>query len=184
MLGDEKKSGLERRALHYYQALVREAPASGVRADADQFIGELEPGLALAEARERQGQIDAARGTEALPLAQTFLRDGQTADAAATTDRLRRELDKPRDPDRGLRGARARRRTPGRRAGRRGAVQPRAGGAARRRARRGLARGAASTLENDTERPISPHSARPGAYRIPKYSLKIERIAGGQQRSI
>src|ERR1051325_9416847 len=30
---DEKKSDLGRRALHYYQALVREAPGSRVRAD-------------------------------------------------------------------------------------------------------------------------------------------------------
>jgi len=94
---DEKKSELGRRALHYYQALVREAPGSRVRADADQFIGELEPALALAEARERQGQIDAARGAEALRLAQTFLRDGQTADAAATAERLLREPDNGRE---------------------------------------------------------------------------------------
>jgi tetratricopeptide (TPR) repeat protein len=94
---DEKKSDLGRRALHYYQALVREAPGSRVRADAEQFIGELEPALAAADARERQGLIDAARGAEALRLAQTFLRDGQTADAAATTDRLLREADNGRE---------------------------------------------------------------------------------------
>jgi len=84
----DKKSELARRALHYYQALVREAPQSRVRADADQFIAELEPEVAQAEARERQGLIDSARGAEALRLAQTFLRDGQLADAASTADRL------------------------------------------------------------------------------------------------
>src|SRR6266700_9318 len=94
---DEKKSDLGRRALHYYQALVREAPGSRVRADADQFIAELEPAVALAEARERQGRIDAARGAEALRLAQGFLRDGQTADAATTIDRLLREPDNGRE---------------------------------------------------------------------------------------
>ncbi|HET6146480.1 MAG TPA: tetratricopeptide repeat protein [Polyangia bacterium] len=94
---DEKKSELGRRALHYYQALVREAPGSKVRADSDQFIGELEPALAQAEARERQGQIDAARGAEALGLAKAFLRDGQLADAAATAERLLREPDNGRE---------------------------------------------------------------------------------------
>jgi tetratricopeptide (TPR) repeat protein len=94
---DEKKSDLGRRALHYYQALVREAPGSRVRADADQFIAELEPAVAAAEARERQGAIDAARGAEALRLAQGFLRDGQTADAASTIERLLREPDNGRE---------------------------------------------------------------------------------------
>jgi hypothetical protein len=68
-----------------------------VRADADQFIAELEPAVALAETRERQGRIDAARGAEALRLAQGFLRDGQTADAATTIDRLLRETDNGRE---------------------------------------------------------------------------------------
>jgi tetratricopeptide (TPR) repeat protein len=84
----DKKSEFGRRALHYYQALVREAPQSRVRVDADQFIAELEPAVAQAEARERQGLIDSARGAEALRLAQTFLRDGQLPDAASTADRL------------------------------------------------------------------------------------------------
>jgi tetratricopeptide (TPR) repeat protein len=93
----DKKSELGRRALHYYQALVREAPQSRVRADADQFIAELEPAVAQAEARERQGLIDTARGAEALRLAQTFLRDGQLPDAASTADRLLREPDNGRE---------------------------------------------------------------------------------------
>jgi tetratricopeptide (TPR) repeat protein len=93
----DKKSELGRRALHYYQALVREAPQSRVRADADQFIAELEPAVAEAEARERQGQIDSARGAEALRLAQTFLRGGQLPDAASTADRLLREPDNGRE---------------------------------------------------------------------------------------
>jgi len=93
----DKKSELGRRALHYYQALVREAPQSRVRADADQFIAELEPAVAQAEARERQGLIDSARGAEALRLAQTFLRDGQLADAASTADRLLHEPDNGRE---------------------------------------------------------------------------------------
>src|SRR3954463_9783634 len=41
----EAKSELGRRALHYYGALVREAPTSRVRGDADQFIAELEPAV-------------------------------------------------------------------------------------------------------------------------------------------
>lgn len=93
----DKKSELGRRALHYYQALVREAPQSRVRADADQFIAELEPAVAEAEARERQGQIDSARGAEALRLAQAFLRGGQLPDAASTADRLLREPDNGRE---------------------------------------------------------------------------------------
>jgi tetratricopeptide (TPR) repeat protein len=93
----QKQSELGRRALHYYQALVREAPGSRVRGDADQFIAELEPAVALAETRARQGLIDAARGVEALRLAQTFLRDGQLADAASTADRLLREPNNARE---------------------------------------------------------------------------------------
>jgi tetratricopeptide (TPR) repeat protein len=93
----DKKSELGRRALHYYQALVREAPQSRVRGDADQFITELEPAVAQAEARERQGLIDSARGAEALRLAQTFLREGQLADAASTSDRLLHEPDNGRE---------------------------------------------------------------------------------------
>ena len=93
----DKKSELGRRALHYYQALVREAPQSRVRSDADQFVAELEPAVAQAEARERQGLIDSARGAEALRLAQTFLRDGQLPDAASTADRLLHEPDNGRE---------------------------------------------------------------------------------------
>ena len=59
--GAEKKSALGRRALHYYEALVREAPSSRVRPDAEQFIAELAPAVAAAEAQERQGLIAAAR---------------------------------------------------------------------------------------------------------------------------
>jgi tetratricopeptide (TPR) repeat protein len=89
----EGKSELGRRALHYYGALVREAPTSRVRADADQFIAELEPAVVAAEARERQGRIDAARGAEALRLAQSFLTGGQVQDAATVLDRLLKSPD-------------------------------------------------------------------------------------------
>src|SRR5437764_7029263 len=37
----DRRSELGRRALHYYEALVREAPSSRVRPDAEQFIAEL-----------------------------------------------------------------------------------------------------------------------------------------------
>src|SRR5262249_54447992 len=84
----DRKSELGRRALHYYQALVREAPGSRVRADADQFTTELEPAVALAETKERQAALDAARGAEALQLAQASFRDGRLAEAAAVADRL------------------------------------------------------------------------------------------------
>ena len=65
---------------------MREAPSSRVRADADQFIAELGPAVAPAEAQERQGQIAAARGAEALKLAQSMFAAGQlrTPPAAAT----------------------------------------------------------------------------------------------------
>src|SRR5215831_4576282 len=39
----EQRSELGRRALHYYEAVVREAPTSKVRPDAEQFITELGP---------------------------------------------------------------------------------------------------------------------------------------------
>jgi len=84
----EAKSELGRRALHYYEAVVREAPSSRVRPDAEQFIAELGPAVARAEAQERQGRIDAAKGVEALRLAQGFFRAGQYADATAAVDRL------------------------------------------------------------------------------------------------
>jgi tetratricopeptide (TPR) repeat protein len=87
----EKRSELGRRALHYYDALVREAPTSRVRPDADQFIAELGPAVALAEAQERQGQIAAARGADALKLAQTMFAAGQMQEAAGVLDRLLRE---------------------------------------------------------------------------------------------
>src|SRR5678815_5732987 len=60
----KKTSALGRRALHYYEAVVREAPSSRVRPDADQFSAELGPAIAAAEAQERQGRIAAARGGE------------------------------------------------------------------------------------------------------------------------
>ena len=56
---------------------MREAPSSKVRPDADQFIAELAPAVAAAEARERQGKIAAAKGAEALKLAQTLFTRGQ-----------------------------------------------------------------------------------------------------------
>lgn len=87
----EQRSELGRRALHYYEAVVREAPSSKVRPDADQFITELGPAVAAAEARERQGKIAAAKGADALQLAQTMFTGGQLNDAAGVLDRLLRE---------------------------------------------------------------------------------------------
>ncbi|HVZ74594.1 MAG TPA: tetratricopeptide repeat protein [Polyangia bacterium] len=87
----EKRSELGRRALHYYDALLREAPQSKVRPDAEQFVAELGPAVALAETQERQGAIAAARGADALKLAQTMFQAGQLADAAGVLDRLLRE---------------------------------------------------------------------------------------------
>ena len=55
------------------------------------------PAVAQAEARDRQGLIDSARGAEALRLAQTFLRDGQLPDAASTADRLLHDPDNGRE---------------------------------------------------------------------------------------
>src|SRR5580765_3777908 len=77
----EQRSELGRRALHYYEAVVREAPTAKVRPDAEQFITELTPAVAAAEARERQGKIAAARGGDALQLAQTLFAAGQLNDA-------------------------------------------------------------------------------------------------------
>ena len=49
--------------LHYYEALVREAPVtSTVRPDADQFIAELGPAVAAAEAHERAGEDRRGQG--------------------------------------------------------------------------------------------------------------------------
>jgi tetratricopeptide (TPR) repeat protein len=93
----DKRSELGRRALHYYEALVREAPSSRVRPDADQFIAELGPAVAAVEAQERQGQIAAARGAEALKLAQSMFAGGQLQDAAGVLDRLLREPDNGRE---------------------------------------------------------------------------------------
>jgi tetratricopeptide (TPR) repeat protein len=93
----DRRSELGRRALHYYEALVREAPTSKVRPDADQFITELTPAVAAAEAKERQGKIAAAKGGEALQLAQTMFTEGQLADAAGVLDRLLREPDNSRE---------------------------------------------------------------------------------------
>src|SRR3954468_23016415 len=53
----DRHSEVGRRALHYYEALVREAPDAKVRPDAEQFITEIGPPVAAAEARERQGKI-------------------------------------------------------------------------------------------------------------------------------
>ena len=87
----EQRSELGRRALHYYEAVVREAPSSKVRPDAEQFITEMGPAVAAAEARERQGKIAAAKGADALQLAQTMFTNGQLNDAAGVLDRLLRE---------------------------------------------------------------------------------------------
>jgi tetratricopeptide (TPR) repeat protein len=87
----EKRGELGRRALHYYDALVREAPQSKVRPDADQFIAELGPAVALAEAQERQGLIAAARGADALKLAQTMFTAGQLQEAVGVLERLFKE---------------------------------------------------------------------------------------------
>jgi tetratricopeptide (TPR) repeat protein len=87
----EHRSELGRRALHYYEALAREAPQSRFRADADQFVGELVPAVVAAEAKERQGLIAAARGADALKLAQMMFTQGQLPDAAGVLDRLLRE---------------------------------------------------------------------------------------------
>jgi len=93
----EQRSELGRRALHYYEALLREAPSFKVRAEAEQFVGELGPAVAAAEARERQGKIAAAKGGEALQLAQTMFTGGQLNDAAGVLDRLLREPDNGRE---------------------------------------------------------------------------------------
>jgi tetratricopeptide (TPR) repeat protein len=93
----EQRSELGRRALHYYEAVVREAPSSKVRPDAEQFINELSPAVAAAEARERQGKIAAAKGADALQLAQTMFTNGQLNDAAGVLDRLLREPDTGRE---------------------------------------------------------------------------------------
>jgi tetratricopeptide (TPR) repeat protein len=93
----EQRSELGRRALHYYEAVVREAPSAKVRPDAEQFITELTPAVTAAEARERQGKIAAAKGGEALQLAQTMFTSGQLNDAAGVLDRLLREPDNGRE---------------------------------------------------------------------------------------
>jgi len=93
----KKTSALGRRALHYYEAVVREAPSSRVRPDADQFIAELGPAIAAAEAQERQGLIAAARGADALKLAQASFTAGQLQEAAGLLDRLLRAPDNGRE---------------------------------------------------------------------------------------
>jgi tetratricopeptide (TPR) repeat protein len=87
----DRRSELGRRALHYYEALVREAPTAKVRPDAEQFITEIGPAVAAAEARERQKTIASAKGSEALKLAQTMFAGGHFNDAAGVLDRLLRE---------------------------------------------------------------------------------------------
>ena len=127
----EQRSELGRRALHYYEAVVREAPSAKVRPDAEQFITELTPAVTAAEARERQSKIAAAKGGEALQLAQTMFTNGQLDDAAGVLDRLLREPDNGREllaEGYLLRGRVAA--GHGRSARRRGAVQARAGAAA------------------------------------------------------
>ena len=93
----DQRSELGRRALHYYEAVLREGPSSKVRPDAEQFVTELAPAVAAAEARERQGKIAAAKGGEALQLAQTMFTGGQLNDAAGVLDRLLREPDNGRE---------------------------------------------------------------------------------------
>src|SRR4051812_39281011 len=93
----EQRSELGRRALHYYEAVLREAPTAKVRPDAEQFVTELTPAVAAAEARERQGKIAGARGGEALQLAQTMFTGGQLNDAAGVLDRLLREPENGRE---------------------------------------------------------------------------------------
>jgi tetratricopeptide (TPR) repeat protein len=93
----EQRSELGRRALHYYEAVVREAPSAKVRPDAEQFIAELTPAVTAAEARERQRKIAAAKGGDALQLAQTMFTNGQLTDAAGVLDRLLREPDNNRE---------------------------------------------------------------------------------------
>ena len=93
----EQRSELGRRALHYYEAVVREAPTSKVRPEAEGFISELTPAVIAAEARERQTKIAAAKGGEALKLAQGMFVNGQLADAAGVLDRLLREPDNGRE---------------------------------------------------------------------------------------
>src|SRR4051812_7749820 len=93
----EQRSELGRRALHYYEAVVREAPSAKVRPDAEQFITELTPAVTAAEARERQSKIASAKGAEALRLGQTMFTNGQLNDAAGVLDRLLREADNGRE---------------------------------------------------------------------------------------
>ncbi len=94
----DRRGEVGRRALHYYEALLREAPmTSRFRADAEQFVSELGPAVAAAEAQERQGKIAAAKGAEALQLAQSFFGAGQLGDAAGVLDRLLREPGNGRD---------------------------------------------------------------------------------------
>jgi len=93
----DKRSELGRRALHYYEALSREAPTSPVRQDAEQFIAELRPAVAQAEANEREGLIAAAHGGEAVKLARTLFLGGQGQDAAIVLRRLLHEPDHERE---------------------------------------------------------------------------------------
>jgi len=93
----DRRSELGRRALHYYEALVREAPTTKVRPDAEQFITEIGPAVAAAEARERQRTIASAKGSEALKLAQGMFASGHFNDAAGVLDRLLREPESTRE---------------------------------------------------------------------------------------
>ena len=93
----EQRSELGRRALHYYEAVVREAPSAQVRPDAEQFITELTPAVAAAEARERQSKIAAAQGRRGAAARADDVRDGQLTDAAGVLDRLLREPDNGRE---------------------------------------------------------------------------------------
>jgi tetratricopeptide (TPR) repeat protein len=93
----EQRSELGRRALHYYEAVIREAPNAKVRPDAEQFITELSPAVAAAEARERQTMIAAAKGGEGLKMARTMFTSGQLTEAAGVLDRVLREPDNGRE---------------------------------------------------------------------------------------
>ena len=68
-----------------------------MRPDAEQFITEIGPAVAAAEARERQRKIASAKGNEALKLAQSMFAAGHFNDAAGVLDRLLREPDSTRE---------------------------------------------------------------------------------------
>ena len=73
----DRRSEVGRRALHYYEALLREAPAtSSLRPDAEQFVAELGPAVAAAEAQERAGQDCGGQGGGGAEAGTVVLRFG------------------------------------------------------------------------------------------------------------